>query len=218
MNNWLVFVGFGAAAVAVPTFFYIGRVLERRSAQRSRQGAQEVADRLMSDARRDAEALRQTLLTSGTAEVARAREALDGEVARRREELSKNERRLEERDHQLERKVDLTERREKELEARLTGIAGLEQKVAAQEQELRQISQEQRRRLEAVAGLSAAEAKKELVRVMEDEAKAEAANLVRNIKDQARREADREAKKIVPIAIGPAASDRNPGQTEPTCH
>jgi hypothetical protein len=40
MNNWLVLVGFGAAAVAVPTFFYIGRVMERRSAQRTRQGAQ----------------------------------------------------------------------------------------------------------------------------------------------------------------------------------
>ncbi|MFI5207631.1 MAG: ribonuclease Y [Gemmatimonadales bacterium] len=208
MNNWLVFVGFGAAAVAVPTFFYIGRVLERRSAQRSRQGAQEVADRLLADARRDAEALRQTLLTTGKDEIARGREALDGEVARRREELTKGERRLEDQSRQLERKVDLTERREKELESRLSGVTTAEQKLAAQEQELRQASLEQRRRLEALAGLSAAEAKRELVRVMEDEAKAEAANLVRNIKDQARREADREAKKIVAIAIQRIAADQ----------
>ena len=193
MNNWLVFVGFGAAAVAVPTFFYIGRVLERRAAQRAHRGAQEVADHLLADARRDAEALRQTVLTTGNSELARAREALDGEVTRRREEVSRGERRVEERERQLERKVDLTERREKELDGRLAGVATLEQKVAAQEQELRQIALEQRRRLEAIAGLSAGEAKKELVRVIEDEARAEAANLVRNIKDQARREADREA-------------------------
>src|SRR5256885_440423 len=75
-------------------------------------------------------------------------------------------------------------------------------------QRVRQVAVEQRRRLEALAGLSAAEAKKELVRQVEDEAKAEAANLVRNIKDQARREADREAKKIVAIAIGRIASDQ----------
>ena len=138
MNNWLVLVGFGAAAVAVPTFFYIGRFSERRRAQRTRQGAQEVADRLLADARRDAETFRQSLVTSGHAEIARAREALDGEAARRREELSKSERRVEDQTRQLERKVDLTERREKELESKLSGVAGLEQKVAAQEAELRQ--------------------------------------------------------------------------------
>ena len=208
MDNWLVFVGFGAAAVAVPTFFYIGRALERRSAQRARRSAQEVADLLLSDARRDAEALRQTLLLSGNTEIAKAREALEAEVARRREEVARGERRLDEQVRQLERKVDLTERKEKELEGRLSGIATLEQKVAAQEQELRQIALDHRRRLEAVAGLSAGEAKKELVRVMEDEAKAEAANLVRNIKDQARREADREAKKIIALAIQRIAADQ----------
>src|SRR5579859_423992 len=208
MNNWLVFVGFGAAALAVPAFFYIGRVFERRAAQRARQGAQEVADKILADARRDAEAFRQSLLTSGNAEIARAREALDVEAARRREELSKGERRLEDQSRQLERKVDLSERREKELESKLAGVAGMEQKVAAQEQELQKSVLEQRRRLEAVAGLSAADAKKELVRVMEDEAKAEAANLVRNIKDQARREADREAKKIVAIAIQRIAAEQ----------
>jgi ribonuclease Y len=208
MNNWLVFVGFGAAAVAVPTFFYIGRMLERRSAQRSRHGARDVADRLLADARRDAETLRQTLLTTGKDEIARAREALDGEVTRRRDELTKSERRIEDQGRQLERKVDLTERREKELESRLAGIAAQEQKAAAQEQEVRQLALEQRRRLEAIAGLSAAEAKQELVRVMENEAKAEASNLVRNIKDQARREADREAKKIIAIAIQRIAADQ----------
>src|SRR5262245_46922734 len=103
MDNWLVLVGFGLAAVAVPTFFYIGRVLERRSAQRARQGSQDVADRLLADARRDAEAFRQTLITSGKDELTRARESLEAEMGRRREEVSRSERRLEERDRQLER-------------------------------------------------------------------------------------------------------------------
>ena len=216
MNNWLVFVGFGIAAVAGPTFFYIGRVLERRATRRAQHSAQNVADRIMADARRDAEAFRQSLLTSGKDEVQRARTDLDAEVARRREEVSRGERRLEERDRQLERKVDLTERREKELEGRLAGIAGLEQKVAAQETELRQIAVEQRRRLEALAGLSAAEARKELIRHLEDEAKAEAANLVRNIRDQAKREADREAKKIIAIAIQRIAADQTAESTVST--
>jgi ribonuclease Y len=208
MENWLVFVGFGLAVVVGPTLFIVGRSLERRAAERAHQTAKDVADRLLADAKRDAEAFRQSLLTSGKEELASARRALEEDGARRREEVAKTERRLEERDRQLERKVDLTERREQELEGKLNQIAALEQRVAGQEQELRQLVQDQKRRLEAIAGLTAADAKKELVRSVEDEAKAEAANLVRNLKDQARREADREAKKIVAIAIQRIAADQ----------
>jgi ribonucrease Y len=208
MTPELPFVALGAAAAAGAASFFIGRWVERRLAHRMRQSAQDVADRLLADARRDAEAFRQTLLTSGNDELSRARTAQEGDFAHRREEVSRGERRIEEQGRQLDRKVDLTERREQELEGRLTAVSGLEQKVAAQEQELRQAAVEQRRRLEAIAGLSAAEAKNELVRHVEAEAKAEAANLVRNIKEQARREADREAKKIVAIAIQRIAAEQ----------
>src|SRR5213594_265463 len=143
-------VALGAAAAAGAAFFIVGRWAERRTASRAHQSARDVAERLLADARRDAESFRQTLLTTGTEEIARARAALEEEVVRRRDEVTRGERRLEERERQLERKVDLTERREEELQGRLTAVAGLEQKVAAQEQELRQIGVEQRRRLEAL--------------------------------------------------------------------
>ena len=208
MENWYFVVGFGVAAVAALTFFYVGRKMERRAAQRARQSAQDVADRLMADARKDAEAFRQSLISSGKEELTKARDTLETEVVRRRDEVVRSERRLEERERQLERKVDLTERREAELQSKLSSVGQLEQKVAGQEQELRGLVVEQRRRLEAVAGLSQADAKKELLRSIEDEARAEAAQLVRTLKEQARREADTEAKKIVATAIQRIAAEQ----------
>ncbi len=209
----LLVVALGAAVGVGAAFFIVGRAVERRAAARARESAREVADRLLVDARRDAEALRQSLVASGKGELAKAREVLDTEVGRRGEEATRAERRVEERERQLDRKVELAERQGRELEKRLTDVAALEQRVAAQETEVRQLAVDQRRRLEAVAGLSAAEAKRELVRTVEDEARAESANLVRNLKEQARRDADREAKKIVALAIQRIAADQTSEST-----
>jgi ribonuclease Y len=214
MTSW-VFVLLGAAAAGA-VFFFVGRWIERRAAVRARQTAQAVAERLLEDARRDAESFRAQLLGSGREELARAREAFETEIARRREELSRAEHRLDERERQVDRKHELLERKGQDLERRVADVATLEQRVAAQEGELRQLVTDQRRRLEAVAGLSAAEARRELVRLIEDEARAEAAALVRNIKDQARREADREAKKIVSLAIQRIAADHTAETTVST--
>src|SRR5690606_19855312 len=60
---------------------------------------------------------------------------------------------------------------------------------------------ERRKELERVAGLSAEEARRELVQRVEDEARSAAAALARDIQEQARRDAEREARRIVSIAI-----------------
>jgi len=208
MEIWMIPAGLGIAAAAGSAFFVFGRSLERKAAQRAGRSAKDVADRHLADARKEAEAFRQTQLTSGKEELARGREALESESQRRRDEIGKGERRVEEREKQLERKVDLTERREKDLETKLSSVAALEQRVAGQETELRQLAQEQHRKLEALAGLSAADAKRELLRSVEDEAKADAAQLIRTLKDQAKRDADKEAKKIVALAIQRIAADQ----------
>src|SRR6267142_440009 len=66
---------------------------------------------------------------------------------------------------------------------------------------------EERARLEQIAGLTAQEAKQELLRRLEDEARNEAAALARDLKEQARRSADKEAKKILALAIQRLAAE-----------
>jgi ribonuclease Y len=216
MPIWLFLAVLGVVAAAGSAFFFVGRAVERRAAARSRGAAEAVAERILAEARRDAEAFRSSLVLSGKEELAKARDAWEAEVGRRREEVARLERRLEERELQLERKYELVERRGQELEARAAAVEGLEQRVGARDAELRALLVDQRRRLEAVAGLSVAEAKKELVRGIEEEAKSEAAAVVRSVKEQARREADREAKKIVALAIQRIAADHTAESTVST--
>jgi ribonuclease Y len=80
--------------------------------------------------------------------------------------------------------------------------------MAAREQELDKLVADERRRLEQLAGLTAQEAKAELMQRLEDEAQADAANRIRDIRDTAKRNADREAKKIIALAIQRIAAEQ----------
>src|SRR5690606_34391927 len=68
-------------------------------------------------------------------------------------------------------------------------------------------------RLEALAGMSAEEAKKELSLELEDRARAEAANSIRQIRENARREGEREAREIIALAIQRLAADQTAEST-----
>ena len=75
------------------------------------------------------------------------------------------------------------------------------------EAELEKMVSEERRRLETLAGLSQEQAKAELIQRLEALAEAAAANRLREIRESAKRDAEREAKKIVALAVQRIASE-----------
>ncbi|HEV8382649.1 MAG TPA: ribonuclease Y [Gemmatimonadales bacterium] len=101
----------------------------------------------------------------------------------------------------LDQKLAGVDRREQELRK-------LDQQLQDRQRALNKREQEIGARLEQIAGLTAQEAKQEIVSRLENEARDEAAALVRNITEQARKNADREAKKIVALAIQRIAAEQ----------
>ncbi|NBW66060.1 ribonuclease Y, partial [bacterium] len=143
----------------------------------------------------------------GLEEAMRARETWEAEARKRRDEVERDEKRLQEREGVLDRKFEVIETRDKDLSRRASDLGRKEKTVEERQAELDKMVSEERRRLEQLAGLSATEAKAELVRRMEEEAHADAANRLREIRDTAKRTADREAKKIVALAVQRIAAE-----------
>ncbi len=211
MNVTALFAGLGALIIASPAFFVIGRragrAAELRRQADAKSTAEEVAKRVVDDAEREAENLRKSAIVSGKEELIKLRETFEQEARGRREEVEREERRLEERESQLDRKFDALDQRDKELSRRLSDFGRREKAVGEREADLEKLVGEERRRLEQLAGMSAQDAKHELIRRMEEEAQADAANQIREIRETARRNAEREAKKIVALAIQRVAAD-----------
>src|SRR5438874_5405240 len=199
--------------IAGAVFFFVGRRLgkraELRRQQQARSTAEETAKRIVGEAEREAESVRKTAVLSGKEELIKLREEWEIEVRGRREEVEREERKVEDREGQLNRKYDLLEQREREGARRTEAVSAQEKNLAQREQELEKLLVEERRRLEQLAGLSAGDAKAELMHRMEEEAQADAANKIREIRETAKRNAEREAKKIIALAIQRIAAEQS---------
>ncbi len=210
---WILAAGIVLFVIASAVLYFIGRRLggrgELRRQQQAHTTAEETAGRIVSEAERESESLRKSAVVAGKEELIRLREEWEVEVRSRREEVEKEERRVSDRDNLLDRKYELIEQRERDGIRRIEDLANREQAVGQREQELEKLLREERRRLEQLAGISAADAKAELVHRMEEEAHADAANRIREIRESAKRNAEREAKKIIALAIQRIAAEQS---------
>ncbi len=182
----------GGGVAAGAAFYVLGRRGERRAADVAARVAARESERLLEDTK-------QRLTLVAKEELLRARETLERELSLRRGDFEKRE-------TALERRAAADAERERELGARDQALANRDQALATREREARA-------KLEQLAGLSAQEAKEELMRRMEEEARSDAAALLRDIKEQARKTADREAKQIVALAIQRIATEHTAEST-----
>ncbi|HEX6433743.1 MAG TPA: Rnase Y domain-containing protein, partial [Gemmatimonadales bacterium] len=196
-----ILAGVAAGLAAAFVFFLLYTRSQRRSATGILGVARTDAERLRIEGQRDAEAAKSDLLLTAKMETLKLREDLDREIQRRREEWERLERRAEERARAQERKLEEIEARERASVARDEGLVQREQTLRSREGEADRLAQEQRAKLERIAGLTAEEARREILQRIEDEARGQAAALIREIKEQARRTADRDARRIIAMAI-----------------
>ncbi|MFE9100292.1 ribonuclease Y [Actinomadura geliboluensis] len=170
--------------------------------------AQSEADEIRSKAERDArDALEQAerdtqrLTADARAEAEQEGRAIKDDLRAVREDLERREARLAEREQRL----DAEMRRLEEWQARL---AEARQALDARKEELAGVAEERRKVLEQAAGLTAGQAKAELVAAIENQAKRESIPIVREIENTARTEGEKRARKIVTLAIQRVASEQ----------
>ena len=217
MNVTALLAALGVAVLALPALFFVGRrtgiSAELRRQAAAKATAEETSKRILSDADREAETLRKSAVVAGKEELIKLRETFESEIRGRRVEVEREEKRLVEREGTLDRKLDILDQRDKDLSRRASEFGRREKQLNDREDELKKLIGEERERLERLAGMSAQDAKGELMRRLEEEAHADAANKLREIRERARRDAEREAKKIVALAIQRIAAEHTAEST-----
>jgi ribonuclease Y len=168
---------------------------------RRRMGEVEEAERELEKSRQEVEAQKKEAVLEAREEGHRLRKEIEKENRERRQELQRMERRLNQRDESLERRTDSLEKRERGTEQKEKEVARLRE-MAEQERD------RWREELERVAGLSAEEARRQLLAEAEKEARHEAAMLLEQIEEETKREGDRKAREIISLAIQRCAVDQ----------
>jgi len=195
----------GLIVAAAALFFYNRN--QRRTGQGLLAAAQAEAERIRAEAARQAEAARTQAQLDARVEAVAQRETGERELQARRDELAGQERRLEERARGLERRSEELDGQQKEVARRAQQLDARERKLGDAEVEAKRLVGEQQAALERVSGLSVDDARRELLQKVEDNARSQAAALARDIKEQARKTADREARRIVSMAVQRIAAE-----------
>jgi ribonuclease Y len=128
----------------------------------------------------------------GSAE--RTEESVSDELRVRREEIARMEERA-------LREAESLEVQRSDLERRTRALEDRERNLAGQSDELKRAKRVQRRELERISGLNAAQARQLLIADVEQEARHQAALRLAEIEEETRRQAERRARNILSVAM-----------------
>ncbi len=202
------------AALVVLLVAILGLVLvwvlwrrSRSAALRLVANAEKQAKRVLARAEIDGERLRKDVEIVARERLLAARTEFERETRDQRLELVGLEQTLEEKSNELDGRSTTVVERE-------TAVAKLEDELHAQEamlgtrgEELEAALAEERVKLEQIAGLTTDQAKGELLKSLENEARMDAANLVRKIEEESTEKAKERARRVISMAIQRIASE-----------
>jgi ribonuclease Y len=194
---------FAAAVVLLLGWWLLIRKAGRRTMARARRQAAKILE----DSERQSEArLRESELVAKE-KLLQARSEFESASRKRRAEIEALERRLTQKEDTLDKRLEEVAKREAETGKLERDLDRRDRANTERGQELAALVGEERRKLEQIAGLTAQQAREELVRLLEDEARMEAAHLVKRIEDEARETAHKQAQRIIGMAVQRSASD-----------
>jgi ribonuclease Y len=197
--EWILGIVLGVL-LAVPLGLLVERFRRQRFEEETRS-AGETAQRVIAEARTEAEAIRKEAELEGKEVILKARTEVEAETREQRREIQQLEKKLIAREEVLDRRAEQLDQREIEVKRRDQSLKDREQGIEAKHAEVDALVDETRRQLEATASLTREEARRNLIQSMVEEAKHHAAKNIRLVEQEAREEAERRAKKIVTIAI-----------------
>ena len=205
--NTVLATAIAAGVVLAAVLVAVGWFLMRQRVERERQGIRTEADRALAEAKKQAESKIREADIEAKEKVLAARVEFDKTVQARRQEIAALEKRVQQKEENLDRKLAQQERREEEYSRKEKAVADQQKRLEDKQAEVELVIDEQKKRLEQISGLTAVDARRDLVKSVENEARLEAAGLIRRIEEEANEQATQKARRIIGMAIQRLASD-----------
>ncbi|MDR3307307.1 MAG: Rnase Y domain-containing protein, partial [Coriobacteriales bacterium] len=184
----------------------LGFVVTRYVLNSAAKNAVDNAERLVKDAEKQAETMRREALVEAKDVAYQMKGEADKEINERRKEVKSLENRLMQREESIDKRAEALDQREHQL-------SSLSGQVERKERDLSSALEEASQNLERVAGMSADDARAELLDSVRSDVTREAAAIIRDTEQQARSEADKKSREILSLAIQRVAADHTAEHT-----
>jgi ribonuclease Y len=205
MTNYLYFALLliaGSVIGFVLSAFYFKMVMKKKFS-----AAKHEAEKVLADAKKEAATIKKETLLEARDLSLRSKTDAEREVKERRSELNQLEKRLRQREELYDKKMEHFDKKESTLIKQEKDLSKREKAINESELNYQNLIKEQSALLERISGLSAEEAKSQLLNKVESESKYEAARIAKRIEDEVIEYTDRKCKHILSTAVQRYASD-----------
>ena len=196
-----IIVFIAAASASGFIFYRLGIAHRKAQAEGVIGSAEKEAERIIEAAKEEAESKKKIALVEAKDEIHKSRTELEKEIKDRRAELSRQERRVQQKEENLDRKTDNIEKKDEQLQRKLKNA---DEKL----EEAEKIRRSQLDTLEKISQFTMEQAKEHLLSMLENELAHEKALKIREYEQQLKDECEEKARDLISLAITKCAADQ----------
>ena len=198
---------FGALAVLLWAVTVVGYFAKKNAATRSAFKAKQEAKEILEKARTEAEDIVQRASSELKEKHINFEAEFEHQTRDRRKKINEMERRLLNKEENLDRRFQATERKERDFSQKERRLFQREKEIDLHEEKINALVKKETEELERISGLTQEEAKNQLIKRIEDEARLESVQVVRRIEEETREKSQVLAREIISQAIQRSAAE-----------
>lgn len=182
-------------------------LIRKKSGTTSLLKAKQEAKNIFDQAKEDAEKIKREAKIEVKEKLINLKADFERQTRDRRHKFNETERRLVKKEENLERNYQNLERKEREFSNKEDRLSGREREIGNLERKTQEINDKALEELERIANITQEEAKRELQKKVEDEAKLEAFQVIRKIEEETKEKSQAIARDIISQAIQRSAAE-----------
>lgn len=195
MTDYLIPIALGVIGIAVG--FIIAKVLEKGSASGVIATAKNEAKTIVKEAQKEGESIKKDKILQAKEKFIELKAEHKKELFAKDKKMAEAEKRTRDKESQVSNELSKAKKANKELEAKQKDVDYKLDYLEKKNTEVDKLHKKQVEQLEVLSGLSAEDAKEELVRSLKEEAKTDAMSFIQESIEEAKLTAQQEAKKII---------------------
>lgn len=186
-----------AAVVGLALGFGIAKMLEKKQASQTIKNAKKEASSILKEARAEGESIKKDKILQAKEKFIELKSEHEKVILTRDKKINDAEKRIKDKESHVSNELGKNKKLNKELEEKIADYDHRLDYLEKKQEEIDKLHNSKVQQLEVISGLSAEDAKAQLIESLKDTAKTDAMSLIQDTVEEAKLTAQQEAKKII---------------------
>ncbi len=197
METNTILIGVGALVIGLIIGFIIAKTIEKSNASKLIKSARKEANTIIKDAKNEGESIKKDKILQAKEKFIELKAEHEKVILSRDKKIAEAEKRARDKESQVSSELSRSKKLNQSLEDKIKDYDKRSEYLEKRKQELEKLHKSQVQQLEVISGLSAEDAKEQLIESLKGEAKNDAMAYIQDKMEEAKLTAQQEAKKIV---------------------